>query len=144
MLLHFVMLNDEVISKIPLTRSCCPLSLLLFAIVTHLLLVMLSSLATNEKIVGLHLPSSDQLVAQALVDDSFMFLQASKGNLDKSMHVWDQFALASGLHINWRKSHLISCTESDLQNLGWQGSFIYIGPIFHHLRYPLGLDVINS
>ena len=43
---------------------------------------------------GLHLPSGGQLVAQALVDDSFMFLQASKENIEGSMQVWDKFALA--------------------------------------------------
>ena len=85
---------------------------------------MLSKLVDDGNIVGLHLPSGGQLVAHALADDSFMFLQASKSNLEKSMLVWDQFALASGLHINWRKSRLISCTESDLQSLL---SVLYIG-----------------
>ena len=94
------------------------LSPLLFAIVTHPLLVMLSRLVTNGDIVGLHLSSRGQLVAHALADDSFMFLQASRENLEKGMLVWNQFALASGLHINWRKSSLISCTERDLECLG--------------------------
>ena len=84
----------------------------------HPLLVMLSRLATNGDIVGLHLPSGGQLVAQALADDSFMFLQASRENLEKGMLVWNQFALASGLNINWRKSSLISCTERNLECLG--------------------------
>ena len=76
-----VILNRGVTSDISLTRSVrqgCPLSPLFFAIVTHPLLVMLSSLATNGDIVGLHLPWGGQLVAQALADDSFMFLQASR------------------------------------------------------------------
>ena len=75
-----VMLNGGVTSDISLTRSVrqgFPLSPLLFAIVTHPLLVMLSRLATNGDIVGLHLPYGGQLVAQALPDDCFMFLQAS-------------------------------------------------------------------
>ena len=73
-----VMLNGGVTSDISLTRSVlqgCPLSPLLFAIVTHPLLMMLSRLATNGDIVGLPLPSGRKLVAQALADDSFMFLQ---------------------------------------------------------------------
>ena len=68
---------------------------------------------------GNPLPSGGQLVAQALADHSFMFLQASKENLEWSMQVWDQFPLASGLYINWRKSRLISCMESELECLGW-------------------------
>ena len=57
-------------------------------------------------------------MAQAFSDDSFMFLQASKENLERSMQVWDQFALTSGLHINLNKSRLISCMESDLECVG--------------------------
>ena len=53
-------------------RQGYPLSPLLFAIDTHPLLVVLSNHAANGDIVGLHLPSGGQLVAQALADDSFM------------------------------------------------------------------------
>ena len=51
---------------------------------------------------GLHILSLDieELVAQALANDSFMFLHASRENLEKGMLVWNQIALASGLHIN--------------------------------------------
>ena len=56
-------------------RQGCPQSPLLFAIVTHRLLVMLSNLAAMGDIVGLHLPSSGPLVAQHLVDNSFIFQQ---------------------------------------------------------------------
>ena len=85
-----VMLNGGVTSDIAITRSIhqgCPLSPLLFAIVTHPLLVMLSRIATNGDIMGLHLPCGGQLVAQALADDSFMFLQASRENLEKGMQI---------------------------------------------------------
>ena len=60
-----VMLNGGVTSDIALTRSVrqgCPLSLLLFAIVIYPLLVMLSRIATNGDIVGLHLLSGGQLI----------------------------------------------------------------------------------
>ena len=87
-------------------------------------MAMLSRLATNGDIVGLQLSCGGQLVAQALADDSFMFLQASRENLEKGMLVWNQFALASGLYINWRKSSLISCTKRDLECLGSQGSMV--------------------
>ena len=37
----------------------------------------------SKKAVGLHLSSEGELIAGALVDDSFMFLQASSDNLEK-------------------------------------------------------------
>ena len=70
---------------------------------------------------ALSLPFGEQLVAQTPIDDYFMFLQASKRNIERSMQVWDQFALDLGLHINWRKSRLICYMQSDL---GWQGLVI--------------------
>ena len=60
------------------------------------------------------------------------------------MLVWNQFALASGLYINWRKSSLISCTERDLECLGWQGFVVKKGSIFRDLEYPLGMNVTNG
>ena len=55
---------------------------------THLL-IRLANIAASGYIVGLHLPFARELVAKALADDSFMFLQASKENHEKSMQVWD-------------------------------------------------------
>ena len=59
--------------------------------------MILPRLAANGDIVSLHLPSRGQLVAQALADDSFMFLQASCENLEKGMFVYNQFAWAMDL-----------------------------------------------
>ena len=83
-----VMLSGRVTPKVFLTRSLqqgCPLSPLLFAIVTHPLLVILSNLTARVILwVCIFL-----LAAQALVDDSFMFLQAKEENLERSTQVWD-------------------------------------------------------
>ena len=60
-----VMANGGIALGIALVRYVCqgyPLSPLLFAIVTHPLLVMLSRLAANCDIVGLHFPFGGQLV----------------------------------------------------------------------------------
>ena len=64
-------------------------------------------LATSGEIVGLALPLRKQLISQALVDDSFLFLKAVLDNIAEAMEVWNVFALASGLHINILKSMLI-------------------------------------
>ena len=62
-----VMLNGGIASYITLMRfvrlGCALSSLLVFAIVTHHLLAMLSSLAINGVIVGLQIPYVGQLVA---------------------------------------------------------------------------------
>jgi hypothetical protein len=85
-----VMLNGGVTQAIPLTRSVrqgCPLSPLLFSIVTHPILVKMHELAISRDIVGLVLPSGKQLIAQALADDSFLFLKAQPNNIAKAMDV---------------------------------------------------------
>ena len=76
-----VMLNGGLTLKFYLTRSVrqgCPLSPLLFAIVTNPLLIMLSNFVANGDIVGLHLPSSGELVAQASANDSVCFYTPQK------------------------------------------------------------------
>ena len=100
---------------------------MLSAIVTHPSLVMLSNLVTSGDIVGLHIPSSGKLVTQALVDYSFMFLQASKNKILKSVC---KFGINFSWLINWRKFCLISCIESDLECLGWRESVITRGSIY--------------
>ena len=142
-----VMLNGGVTKAIPLRRSVrqgCPLSPLLFAIATHPILVKMQELAISGEIVGLALPSGKQLIAQALADDSFLFLKALPDNIAKAMEVWKVFALASGLHINMRKSLLIRCTERDLVDLGWSGQILDRGKVCRHLGYPIGVDILPS
>ncbi|MCO5602437.1 hypothetical protein L7F22_056569 [Adiantum nelumboides] len=142
-----IMMNGGVTSPVSLTRSLrqgCPLSPLLFALATHPMLTLLTQLARDGEIVGLTLPSGQQLVGQAFADDSFMFLNANNANIGRVMEAWSLFALASGLHINTQKSALHSCTKIDLQGLGWQGLVVPRGTIVCHLGYPIGVDVTNK
>ncbi|MCO5562139.1 hypothetical protein L7F22_015765 [Adiantum nelumboides] len=142
-----IMMNGGVTSPVSLTRSLrqgCPLSPLLFALATHPMLTLLTQLARDREIVGLTLPSGQQLVGQAFSDDSFMFLNANNANIGRAMEAWSLFALASGLHINTQKSALLNCTEIDLQGLGWQGLVVPRGTIVRHLGYPIGVDVTNK
>ena len=75
------------------------MSPLLFSIATHPILVKMHELATCGEIVGLALPSGKQLSAQALADDSFLFLKATHDNIAKAMEVCNVSALASRLHV---------------------------------------------
>ena len=84
------------------------------------------------------------MIAQALADDSFLFLKAVPDNIAKAMDVWNVFALASGLHINMQKSLLIRCTEQNLVDLGWCGRILDQGKICRHLGYPIGVDISPS
>ncbi|MCO5597147.1 hypothetical protein L7F22_051222 [Adiantum nelumboides] len=143
----WIMMNGGVTSPVSLTRSLrqgCPLSPLLFALATHPMLTLLTQLARDGEIVGLTLPSGQQLVGQAFADDSFMFLNANNANIGRAMEAWSLFALASGLHINTQKSALLSCTEIYLKGLGWQGLVVPRGTIVRHLGYPIGVDVTNK
>ena len=82
-----ITLNGGVTKAIPLKRSLrqgCSLSLLLFAIATHPIWVKMHALATCGEIVGLTLPLGKQLIAQALTDDSFLFLKEKPNNIATS------------------------------------------------------------
>ncbi|MCO5603299.1 hypothetical protein L7F22_057448 [Adiantum nelumboides] len=142
-----IMINGGATFPVSLTRSLrqgCPLSPLRFALVTHPMLTLLTQLAQNGEVVGLTLPSGQQLVGQALADDPFIFLKASKVNIGRAMAARSLFAKAFGLHINPHKSALLSCTESNLLAFGWQGCVVPRGTIVRHLAYPIGVDVSNK
>ena len=142
--MSYVMLNGGVTQPISVRRSVrqgCPLSPLLFTIVTHSILVKLHNMTADGDLVGLILPSGRQCIAQALADDHFMFLGATCNNVTKATKVWELFSLASGLKINMHKSVLISCTEQNIMELGWSGKIVNRGEIFRHLGYPIGVEV---
>ena len=131
--MSYVMLNGGVTQPISVRRSVrqgCPLSPLLFTIVTHSILVKLHNMTADGDLVGLILPSGRQCIAQALADDHFMFLGATCNNVTKATKVWELFSLASGLKINMHKSVLISCTEQNIMELGWSGKIVNRGEIF--------------
>ena len=91
-----VMLNGGVTQPISVRRSVrqgCPLSPLLFTIVTHSILVKLHNMPVDGDLVGLRLPSGRQCIAQEPADDHFMFLGATCNNVTKATKVWELFFL---------------------------------------------------
>ena len=142
-----IMMNGGVTRPIPLQKSLrqgCPLSPLLFAIVSHPILIKLYTMARDRQLRGLMLPSGSPYIAQALADDFIMFLGASHDNIVKVMDVWGSFAVASGLKVNMQKSILISCTERNVEELGWTGMVLEKGMICRHLGYPIGNDISSD
>ena len=139
-----VMFNGGVTQPISIRRSVrqgCPVSPLLFTIVTHPILVKLHNMAMEEELLGLRLPSGKPCIVQALADDHIMFLAPIRENICKTIDVWELFSNASGLRINMHKFVLISCTEQDVLGLGWSGRIVHRGMICRHLGYPIGVDV---
>ena len=125
-----VMFNGGVTQPISIRRSVrqgCPVSPLLFTIVTHPILVKLHNMAMEEELLGLRLPSGKPCIVQALADDHIMFFAPIRGNIGKTIDVWELFSNASGLRINMHKSILISCTEQDVLGLGRSGRIIHRG-----------------
>ena len=104
-----VMLNGGVTQPISIRRSVrqgCLVRPLLFTIVTHPILVKLHNMAMEEELIGLRLPSGKACIVQALVDDHIMFLAPIRGNIGKTIDVWELFSNVSGLRINVHKSVL--------------------------------------
>ncbi|MCO5609522.1 hypothetical protein L7F22_063750 [Adiantum nelumboides] len=106
--------------------------------------MMLSHLTTNGGVVGLSLPCEQQLVGQALTDDTFMFLKTDRKNIRRAMDIWNLFALAFGLYINTTKSAVISCTEQDLLALGWQGEVLIHGYILDNWDTPWVYQILSK
>ena len=144
-----MMFNGGVTQPISIQRSVrqgCPVSLLLFTIVTHPILVKLHNMAMEEELLGLRLSSGKQCIVQALADDHLMFLAPIWGNISKTRDVWGLFSNASRLRINMHKSVLISCTEQDVLGLGCfrvgvVRKDIHYGMICHHHGYSIGVEV---
>ena len=80
--------------------------------------------AIDGDIVGLHLPSRGQLIAQSFAKGFHMFLLVSFENLQKIMHIWDQFALASSseyCNSSHKNSYYDYCISIEKRHLGLRG-----------------------
>lgn len=91
--------------------------------------------------VGLTLPSGKHFIGQAYADDSLFMPRNHSDDVEPIMRTLHLFGMAAGLHINFRKSRLLSLTEYDWHRLLWPGEIVPPHIIVRHLGYPLGWNV---
>jgi hypothetical protein len=95
-------------SSFPLARSVrqgCPLAPYLFILATDILGHMLEDQRFGVK--GLSLSRGGHILEQTFADDTALFLQGSRANMDKAQEVLNTFCKASGAKINWKKTAAI-------------------------------------
>ena len=88
-------------------RQGCPLAPLLFIIAGEVLNVLLREAESEGKISGIKLPNSTQtqLISQ-FADDTSISIEVSQPHTIRNLlDILNLFRLASGLEINWSKSH---------------------------------------
>jgi hypothetical protein len=53
---------------------------------------------------GLSLPRGGRVLEQTFADDTALYLQGSRANMERSQKVLNIFCKASGAKVNWNKS----------------------------------------
>jgi hypothetical protein len=86
-------------------KQGCPLSPYLFILATDVLGHMLNDLCFGVK--GLALPGGGKITDQTFADDTALYLQRTRDNLQRTQKVLDIFCKASGAKINWHKTAAI-------------------------------------
>ncbi len=109
-----IKLNGVEGSTFPLAKSVrqgCPLSPYLFILATDVLGHMLDD--PRFKVEGLALPGGGKITDQTFVDDTALYLQGTRENMERAQKVLDIFYKASGAKINWNKSSAIWASKRD-------------------------------
>ncbi len=108
-----IKLNGVVGSAFPFARSVrqgCPLSPYLFILATDVLGHMLDD--PRFGINGLTLPGGREIRDQTFADDTALYLQGTRGNMERTQRVLDTFCKASGAKVNWNKTAAIWASKS--------------------------------
>jgi hypothetical protein len=103
-----IKLNEVVGRSFPLAwsvRQGCPLSPYLFILATNVLGHMLEDQRFGVE--GLSFPRRGRLIEQTFVDDTALYLQGFRTNLERTQKVLNLFCKASGAKVNWNKSAAI-------------------------------------
>jgi hypothetical protein len=113
-----IKLNGVEGSTFPLGRSVrqgCPLSPYLFILATDVPGHMLDDHRFGVK--GLALPGGGKIIDQTFADDTALYLQGTRDNLERTQKVLDIFCKASGAKINWHKTAAIWASK---KNKEWE------------------------
>jgi hypothetical protein len=97
-------LNGVVGSSFPFVRSVrqgCPLAPYLFILATDVLGHMLDNQRFGVE--GLSSLRGGRIIDQTFVDDTALYLQGSRSNMDRAQGVLNLFCKASGAKVNWNK-----------------------------------------
>ncbi len=99
-----IKLNGIEGSAFPLARSVrqgCPLSPYLFILATDVLGHMLDD--PRFDVEGLTLPGGRKVRDQTFADDTALYLQGTRENMERTQRVLDTFCKASKARVNWNK-----------------------------------------
>jgi hypothetical protein len=103
-----IKLNRVEGSAFPLARSVrqgCPLSPYLFILATDVLGHMLDD--PRFGVEGLTLPGRRKIRDQTFADDTALYFQGTRENMERTQKVLDIFCKASGAKVNWNKTAAI-------------------------------------
>jgi exonuclease III len=109
-----IKLNGVEGAAFPLARSVrqgCPLSPYLFILATDVLGHMLDD--PRFGVEGLTLPGGRKIRDQTFADDTALYLQGTRENMEKTQKVLDIFCKASGAKINWKKTAAIWASKKE-------------------------------
>ena len=140
-----VIVNGEQSKTFKLQRSVrqgCPLAPYLFLLTVDVLGQMLQHSAHGVK--GLQLPDKSSITNQMFADDTLLFLDGTRDNMDRALTVITKFGVASGAKLNLHKSVGIWIADAE-RNWTWgeEAGLKWIGPgeVTRYLGYPFGLHI---
>jgi len=112
--LSSIKLNGVEGSTFPLDRSVrhgCPLSPYLFILATDVLGHMLDD--PRFGVEGLTLPGGRKIRDQTFADDTALYLQGTRENMERAQRVLDIFCKASRTKVNWNKTVAIWASKRE-------------------------------
>ena len=140
-----VIVNGEQSQSFKLQRSVrqgCPLAPYLFLLTVDVLGQMLQH--PECKVKGLKLPDNTNITNQMFADDTLLFLDGTRDNMDRALTVINRFGAASGAKLNLHKSVGLWLSQSERT---WQWGeeagmkWLKPGEVTRYLGYPFGLNI---